>query len=99
DYNRIELPILMMAAVSRLSDLHSSFEMGVNDFLLKPVAFEDLKTRTASLLSIKKSAREQLNESLAYHYGQISQHFLYNTLNAIIGLSYTDPEKTREALN
>src|SRR5690606_30781443 len=33
-----------------------------------------------------------------YYYAQITPHFLYNTLNTIIGLSYIDQEQTREAL-
>ncbi len=48
---------------------------------------------------IKKSTEEKIERELQYFYSQISPHFLYNTLNTIIGLSYTDSEKTREALN
>lgn len=48
---------------------------------------------------LKKSTEEIIERELQYFYSQISPHFLYNTLNTIIGLSYTDSEKTREALN
>lgn len=48
---------------------------------------------------LKKSTEEKIERELQYFYSQISPHFLYNTLNTIIGLSYTDSEKTREALN
>ncbi|WP_238600746.1 sensor histidine kinase [Metasolibacillus meyeri] len=33
-----------------------------------------------------------------YLYTQVTPHFVYNTLNTIIGLSYTDMDNTREAL-
>ena len=36
---------------------------------------------------------------LKYFYSQISPHFLYNTLNSIIGISYIDSEKARKGLN
>src|SRR5699024_8153521 len=39
-----------------------------------------------------------LHEELSYFYAQITPHFLYNTINTIIGLSYKSQEKTREAL-
>ncbi len=42
---------------------------------------------------------ERLEKEFRYFFSQISPHFFYNTLNTIIGLSYEEPEKTREALN
>ena len=42
---------------------------------------------------------ERLEKEFQYFYSQISPHFLYNTLNTIIALSYRDAEKTRNALN
>ena len=42
---------------------------------------------------------ERLEKEFKYFFSQISPHFFYNPLNTIIGLSYEEPEKTREALN
>ncbi|QNK89163.1 histidine kinase [Sporosarcina sp. resist] len=64
----------------------------------KPVNMEELKVRIESLLLMKKSAQDAVHNELNYSYAQIKPHFLYNTLNTIIGLSYSDEERTREAL-
>src|SRR5699024_12784281 len=47
---------------------------------------------------MKSSVEEDLNREFKYFYSQISPHFLYNTLNTIIGISYTDSEKTMKTL-
>lgn len=99
EYSMGELPILILTASGRTIDLISSFNYGVNDFQRKPVDSEELKSRIQSLLLIKASAEEGLEKEFQYFYSQISPHFLYNTLNSIIGLSYKDSQKSREALN
>ncbi|UAC48569.1 response regulator [Bacillus aquiflavi] len=98
EYHMVELPILILTAAGQLSDLILSFDIGANDFLRKPVQQEELKARIESLLSMKKSAQEAIHNELSYFYAQITPHFLFNTFNTIIGLSYIDEEKTREAL-
>lgn len=47
---------------------------------------------------MKESSREAVKNELDFLSAQITPHFLYNTFNTIIGLSYKDEEKTREAL-
>lgn len=42
---------------------------------------------------------EETKKEFQFFYSQISPHFLYNTLNTIIGLSYTDNSQVRKALN
>ncbi len=42
---------------------------------------------------------ERLEKEFKYFYSQISPHFVFNTLNTIIALTYSDGEKTRRALN
>lgn len=42
--------------------------------------------------------KERVEQEFKYFFSQISPHFLHNTLNTIIALSYDEPEKTREAL-
>ena len=98
EYGLVELPVIILTAARQLSDLVVSFQMGANDFLQKPVNLDELKARVESLLLMKKSAQDALNHELSFFYTQIKPHFLYNTLNTIIGLSYDDEEKTREAL-
>lgn len=99
EYAMGELPILMLASSGRTIDLMGAFNYGANDFQRKPVEFEELKSRIQFLLLIKASAEEGLEKEFQYFYSQITPHFLYNTLNSIIGISYKDSDKTRKALN
>ncbi|WP_144512799.1 ATP-binding protein [Bacillus sp. FJAT-22090] len=98
EYDLVELPVIILTAAGQLSDLVASFQVGANDFLQKPVNLDELKARVESLLLMKKSAEDAIKDELSFFYAQITPHFLYNTLNTIIGLSYNDVEKTREAL-
>ena len=98
DYDVAELPIIILTAAGQLTDLVESFKGGANDFLKKPVNMEELKVRIDSLLLIKESSQEAIKNELNSLTAQIAPHFLYNTFNTIIGLSYKDQEKTREAL-
>ncbi|HWI47356.1 MAG TPA: ATP-binding protein [Rummeliibacillus sp.] len=98
DYDLTELPIIILTAAGQLTDLVVSFKGGANDFLQKPVNMEELKVRIDSLLLIKESSQEAIKNELNFLSTQITPHFLYNTFNTIIGLSYKDQEKTREAL-
>lgn len=98
-YSMTEVPILILTASGRTVDLANSFNYGANDFQRKPIDGEELKSRIQSLLLMKKSVEDGLEKEFQYFYSQISPHFLYNTLNTIIGLSYVDGEKVREALS
>ncbi|MGE7838346.1 ATP-binding protein [Viridibacillus arvi] len=98
EHGLLELPIVILTAAGQLSDLIISLQGGANDFLQKPINLEELKVRIESLLSMKESSREAVKNELDFLSAQITPHFLYNTFNTIIGLSYKDEEKTREAL-
>jgi two-component system sensor histidine kinase ChiS len=98
-FSMTELPILILTASESTIDLMKGFEYGANDFQRKPIEPEELVSRINSLLLMKNAAAEGLEREFKYLYTQISPHFLYNTINTIIGLSYKDTEKTRKALN
>jgi len=95
----VDLPVIILTAAGQLSDLVVSFQLGANDYLQKPVNLKELEMRIESLLLMKKSAQDAVEHELSYFYAQITPHFLYNTINAIIALSWFDQEKTRTALN
>ncbi|WP_214626994.1 ATP-binding protein [Paenibacillus agaridevorans] len=95
----VELPVIMLTAAGQLSDFVVSFQLGANDYLQKPVNLAELEVRIESLLLMKKSAHEAVENELRSFYAQITPHFLYNTINSIISLSYFDQEKTRLALD
>lgn len=94
-----ELPILMLTATGQVGDILASFEAGANDFLQKPVELAELKARVDSLLLMKKSAQHAIQNELDFLQAQITPHFLYNTLNTIVSLSYKDSEKMREIIH
>lgn len=99
EYSMVELPILILTASGKTIDLMNAFDYGANDFQRKPIDSEELKSRIQSLLLMKKSVEEGLEKEFQYFYSQISPHFLYNTINTIIGLSYKDSGKARKALS
>lgn len=97
-YSMSELPVLILTASESTVDLLKGFEHGANDFQKKPIDPVELTSRMSSLLLMKKTVQEGLERELKYFYSQISPHFLYNTINTIIGLSYEDDELARKAL-
>lgn len=98
DYSMTEFPIIMITASGRASDLSKSFDSGANDFIKKPADPKELRSRVRSLLLMKESYKAGLEKEFNYFYSQLSPHFIYNTLNAIIGISYSDTDGARKAL-
>jgi len=98
EYTMLELPILILTAAGQMSSMMVAFQAGANDYLDKPVDIEELKMRLESLLMTRKTGQNTVKTELNYLQAQISPHFLYNTLNTLIGLTYKDVVKTREAL-
>lgn len=99
NYSMAELPILILTASGSTMDLVKGFDYGANDFQRKPIDPEEFIPRVQSLLLTKKTYGEGLEREFKYFHSQIAPHFLYNTINTIIGLSYKDSEKAREALD
>ncbi|MFJ7738175.1 ATP-binding protein [Lysinibacillus sp. NPDC097287] len=98
EYDMLELPIIVLTAIMQHSDLVLSLQVGANDYLQKPIAMDELLVRIQSLLAVRQSSIDAIEDEMNYLYTQVTPHFVYNTLNTIIGLSYTDIENTREAL-
>lgn len=67
-------------------------------FLTMVISLSSLMGFQSRAALVEKSSQEAINQELSNYYAQITPHFLYNTLNTIIGLSYKDEEKAREAL-
>lgn len=98
EYHLAELPILLLSSSGRLDDIILSLKSGANDVIQKPIIQEEFLSRIQSLLAMREAVQLSVQNELSHYYGQITPHFLYNTLNTVIGLSYENPEKTREAL-
>jgi len=93
-----ELPVLMLTAFGQKRDLAAAFAAGTNDILQKPFEMNELKARMQSLLAMKQSFELSIRKEMDFLQAQITPHFLYNSLNAVVGLSYTDTQKLRELI-
>jgi signal transduction histidine kinase len=97
-YPLSELPILLTTVRSEPSDVMVGFEVGANDYLIKPFQAYELRARTRTLLEMKRSAEDAVRSELAFLQAQIKPHFLYNALNTIITFSLEDPQTTHDLL-
>lgn len=96
-HDMVQLPILLMSHVQNLpNDIIEDLQ--INDYLVNPTDATVLQTKVALFLAIKDTALEASKKELRYYIAQISPHFLYNTMNTLIGLSYEQPEKVSDGL-
>lgn len=95
-FSPFELPVLMLTARNRASDMRMSMENGANDFVGKPFEAEELMARVRSLTRLKASVKNARNSEIAFLRSQINPHFLYNALNSIAELCMDDPEQAEE---
>ncbi len=93
-----ELPVLMLTASGQTVDMLSAFAAGANDILQKPFELAEFRARVQSLLSMKGSSEQALQREMDFLQAQITPHFLYNSLNALVGLSYKDVDRLREMI-
>jgi len=94
-----ELPVLMLTASGLTGDMEASFAAGANDILQKPFELAELKARAQSLLAMKSSSEQAVRREMDFLQAQITPHFLYNSMNALVGLSYKDVDKLRETIH
>ncbi|WP_059049237.1 sensor histidine kinase [Paenibacillus senegalimassiliensis] len=97
-YDMLELPIIVLTTIMQHSDVTLTLQLGVNDYLQKPVTRDEFLLRVESLLAVRQTSLDAIEVEMNYLYTQVAPHFVYNTLNSIIGLSYSDMDQTREAL-
>lgn len=92
-----ELPVLLVTALQK--DTYKGVIAGANDYITKPLDPLELKARVYTLTTLTISNREQLNLEASWLQAQIKPHFIFNTLNSIVSLSYFNIEKMRELLS
>lgn len=92
-YSLFELPVLLVTVKNEPEDLMSGFAAGANDYLVKPFFSHELRSRTRTLIELKKSVEQAIRSETAFLRAQIKPHFLYNTLTTIISLCKRDPAK------
>lgn len=96
-YSSLEIALIkMISHPQRMNLIRNDNE--IDDFVDKPLTFEKLEASFIKVEKIQAALIASIDREFQYYYSQISPHFLFNTINSIIGLSYEDSEKTREAL-
>ncbi|MBP1903742.1 sensor histidine kinase YesM [Paenibacillus turicensis] len=98
-YTILDLPILFATAKDRAQDIALGFAVGANDYLTKPFDGETLIARIQTLLLMKTSTHQAIQNELAFYQTQIKPHFLYNALSSVISFCYTDGEKAASLLS
>ncbi|MCP4137725.1 MAG: SpoIIE family protein phosphatase [bacterium] len=57
-YSLFDMPIVMLTAKSRISDIVAGFEAGANDYLPKPFDRTELLARVQTLVELKRAVKE-----------------------------------------
>jgi diguanylate cyclase (GGDEF)-like protein len=58
-----DLPVIMLTAKNQPQDIVVGFDMGANDYLIKPFEKSELLARVRTLVSLKKSVREAIDNA------------------------------------
>ncbi|MFD0871024.1 ATP-binding protein [Paenibacillus residui] len=93
-----ELPVLLVTARNQLEDIQTGFLAGANDYVTKPAEAAELKARVYALTGLKRSVHDRLRMEAAWLQAQIKPHFMFNTLNSLVALSYIDMPRMRTML-
>jgi len=97
-YGISELPIILLTARGKMDDLNTGFQVGANDYVVKPVDALELKARVNALTDLQTAIKAQLKLEAAWLQAQISPHFLYNTINSIMMMAKANPVKMKYLL-
>lgn len=95
-HSLVDLPLLMVIDSSYQADRMNILHMGANDSITKPFHSAEFEARVKNLLMMREAVNQSIKMEVAFLQSQIKPHFLFNVLNTIIALSYTDVEKSRE---
>lgn len=91
-------PVLLTTVKDAPRDVALGFEAGANDYVTKPFEATTLLARIQTLISVKSSLEEALQNEYAFYQAQIKPHFLYNALSSVISFCYFDGEKAAHLL-
>jgi two-component system sensor histidine kinase ChiS len=98
-YSILELPVLILTVRNRIEDIIQAFENGASDYLPKPFDRKEMLARVRTLLTMKRALKQAVNAELKFLQAQIKPHFLYNTLNTIMGFCVKEPRKAYKLID
>lgn len=97
-YTLFELPVLLLTVRNATEDIETGLEAGANDFLVKPFNAKELINRVITLRKMQEALQDAIKIETVFLQSQIKQHFLYNSLNSIVSLCYSDSERAGNLL-
>ncbi|WFR59010.1 ATP-binding protein [Anaerocolumna sp. AGMB13025] len=97
-YTLLDLPILLLTVRNATEDIETGLMAGANDFLVKPFHAKELINRVKTLRKMQEALQSAVKIETVFLQSQIKQHFLYNSLNSIVSLCYSDPERAGNLL-
>ncbi|WOO37761.1 histidine kinase [Anaerocolumna sp. AGMB13020] len=98
-YSIFELPVLLLSLRNATEDIETGLEAGANDFLIKPFHGKELINRVKTLRKMQEALQDAVKIETVFLQSQIKQHFLYNSLNSIVSLCYSEPERAGNLLS
>jgi Putative regulator of cell autolysis len=97
-YKRLELPVLMLISKYHSDEISLCFQLGANDYLVKPFRADELIARVNSLVKLKRTVTKLVVTELCFLQAQIKPHFIHNALSVISSLSIKDPYKAKSLI-
>lgn len=94
-----DLPVVLLTVRNSPQDIAAGFAAGANDFIVKPFNAWEVRARVKTLFELKRSVRNALKAEMAFLQSQIKPHFLFNALNAIMSICYTDSARAAQLIN
>ena len=90
NHSQSELPVIMLTAKNRVSDLVVGLESGANDYLTKPFDSRELLARVNTMIQLKEAAKSQTDLAMFRNEmemaREIQQSLLPQTIPKIKGL-------------
>lgn len=98
-YSHFDLPVLMLTARDQVKDIVTGFWAGANDYVTKPADSLELRSRVFTLINLRKSVKQAINNELSFLQAQIRPHFLYNAFNTISAIALSDGTAASELID
>lgn len=98
EYPIYKLPVLLLTVRHSPDDVAAGLAAGANDFLTKPFDGKELMARVQTLLQLKETVEQTVQMETLFLQSQIKPHFIYNALNGIISLCYSNGARAGKLL-